>query len=391
VANLLGFCFYINMEFELTEEQKLLQQTVRDFSQKVIAPGARERDSKGEFPRELFKEMAGMGIMGMLIPEEYGGAGLDYISYSIVLEELARVDGAVALSVSAHNSLCTNHIYSFGTEEQRKRFVAPLARGEKLGAWGLTESGSGSDAASLQTTAVLNGNKWVLNGEKVLITHGSVADTYVIMASTDRKKGKKGISAFIVEKGAHGFKVGKVEDKLGMRGSDTASLIFEECIIPEESLLGKANEGFIDALKILEGGRIGIGAIAIGIGKGALEESLRYAKERRQFGQPIANFQAIQWMFADISTELDAARLLVYHAAFLKEEGLRYTKEASMAKLFASEAAMRATTKAIQIHGGYGYTKEFPVERYFRDAKLCEIGEGTSEIQRMIIARELLK
>ena len=379
------------MEFELTEEQKLLQQTVRDFSQKVIAPGARERDSKGEFPRELFKEMAGMGIMGMLIPEEYGGAGLNYISYSIVLEELARVDGAVALSVSAHNSLCTNHIYSFGTEEQRKRFVAPLARGEKLGAWGLTESGSGSDAASLQTTAVLNGNKWVLNGEKVLITHGSVADTYVIMASTDRKKGKKGISAFIVEKGAQGFKVGKVEDKLGMRGSDTASLIFEECIIPEESLLGKANEGFIDALKILEGGRIGIGAIAIGIGKGALEESLRYAKERRQFGQPIANFQAIQWMFADISTELDAARLLVYHAAFLKEEGLRYTKEASMAKLFASEAAMRATTKAIQIHGGYGYTKEFPVERYFRDAKLCEIGEGTSEIQRMIIARELLK
>ncbi len=379
------------MEFELTEEQKLLQQIVRDFSQKMIAPGARERDSKGEFPRELFKEMAGMGIMGMVIPEEYGGAGLDYISYSIVLEELARVDGAVALSVSAHNSLCTNHIYSFGTEEQRKRFVAPLARGEKLGAWGLTEPVSGSDAASLQTTAVLKGNRWVLNGEKVLITHGSVADIYVIMVSTDRKKGKKGISAFIVEKGAQGFKVGKVEDKLGMRGSDTASLIFEECIIPEESLLGKVNEGFIDALKILEGGRIGIGAIAIGIGRGALEESLRYAKERRQFGQPIANFQAIQWMFADIATELDAARLLVYHAAFLKEQGLRYAKEASMAKLFASEAAMRATMKAIQIHGGYGYTKEFPVERYFRDAKLCEIGEGTSEIQRMIIARELLK
>lgn len=375
----------------MTEEQKLLQQIVRDFSQKMIAPGARERDSKGEFPRELFKEMAGMGIMGMVIPEEYGGAGLDYISYSIVLEELARVDGAVALSVSAHNSLCTNHIYSFGTEEQRKRFVAPLARGEKLGAWGLTEPVSGSDAASLQTTAVLKGNRWVLNGEKVLITHGSVADIYVIMVSTDRKKGKKGISAFIVEKGAQGFKVGKVEDKLGMRGSDTASLIFEECIIPEESLLGKVNEGFIDALKILEGGRIGIGAIAIGIGRGALEESLRYAKERRQFGQPIANFQAIQWMFADIATELDAARLLVYHAAFLKEQGLRYAKEASMAKLFASEAAMRATMKAIQIHGGYGYTKEFPVERYFRDAKLCEIGEGTSEIQRMIIARELLK
>jgi len=375
----------------LTEEQKLLQQTVRDFSQKVIAPGARERDSKGEFPRELFKEMARMGIMGMLIPEEYGGAGLNYISYSIVLEELARVDGSVALSVSAHNSLCTNHIYSFGTEEQRKRFVAPLARGEKLGAWGLTEPSSGSDAAALQTTAVLKRNKWVLNGEKVLITHGSVADTYVIMASTDRNKGKKGISAFIVERGTPGFKVGKVEDKLGMRGSDTASLIFEECIIPEESLLGKANEGFIDALKILEGGRIGIGAIALGIGRGALEESLRYAKERRQFGQPIVSFQAIQLMFADMATELDAARLLVYHAAFLKEEGLRYTKEASIAKLFASEAAMRATTKAIQIHGGYGYTKEFPVERYFRDAKLCEIGEGTSEIQRMIIAKELLK
>ena len=379
------------MKFELTEEQKLLQQTVRDFSQKVIAPGARERDSKGEFPRGLFKEMAGMGIMGMVIPEEYGGAGLDYISYTIALEEIARVDGAVALSVSAHNSLCTNHILSFGTEEQRRGFVIPLARGEKLGAWGLTESSSGSDAAALQTTAVLKENKWVLNGEKALITHGSVADTYVIMASTDRNKGKKGISAFIVEKGTPNFKVGKVEDKLGMRGSDTASLIFEECIIPEENLLGKVNEGFIDALKILEGGRIGIGAIALGIGRGALEESLRYAKERRQFGQPIANFQAIQWMFADIATELDAARLLVYHAAFLKEQGLRYTKEASMAKLFASEAAMRASMKAIQIHGGYGYTKEFPVERYFRDAKLCEIGEGTSEIQRMVIARELLK
>lgn len=378
------------MEFELTEEQKLLQQTVRDFSQKMIAPGARERDSKGEFPRELFKVIAGMGIMGMIIPEEYGGAGLNYISYSIVLEELARIDGAIALSVSAHNSLCTNHIYSFGTEEQRRGFVIPLARGEKLGAWGLTEPSSGSDAAALQTSAVLNGNKWVLNGEKVLITHGSVADTYVIMASTDRKKGKNGISAFIVERGTPGFKVGKVEDKLGMRGSDTASLIFEECILPEESLLGKVNEGFIDALKILEGGRIGMGAIALGIGRGALEESLRYAKERRQFGQPIVSFQAIRWMFADMATELDAARLLVYHAAFLKEQGLRYTKEASMAKLFASEAGMRATMKAIQIHGGYGYTKEFPVERYFRDAKLCEIGEGTSEIQRMIIARELL-
>jgi len=379
------------MEFELTEEQRLLQQTVRDFSHRVIALGAKERDIKSKFPRDVIKEMAGMGIMGMIIPEEYDGAGLDYISYTIVLEEIARVDGGVALSVSAHNSLCTNHIYSFGTEEQRKRFVIPLARGEKLGAWGLTEAGSGSDAASLQTTAVLNGNKWVLNGEKVLITHGSVADTYVIMASTDRKKGKKGISAFIVERGTLGFKVGKVEDKLGMRGSDTASLIFEECILPEESLLGKVNEGFIDALKILEGGRIGMGAIALGIGRGALEESLRYAKERRQFGQPIVSFQAIQLMFADMATELDAARLLVYHAAFLKEQGLRYTKEASMAKLFASEAGMRATMKAIQIHGGYGYTKEFPVERYFRDAKLCEIGEGTSEIQRMIIARETIR
>ncbi|OGW06688.1 MAG: acyl-CoA dehydrogenase, partial [Nitrospinae bacterium RIFCSPLOWO2_02_39_17] len=344
------------MEFELTEEQRLLQQTVRDFSHRVIALGAKERDIKSKFPRDVIKEMAGMGIMGMIIPEEYDGAGLDYISYTIVLEEIARVDGGVALSVSAHNSLCTNHIYSFGTEEQRKRFVIPLARGEKLGAWGLTEAGSGSDAASLQTTAVLNGNKWVLNGEKVLITHGSVADTYVIMASTDRKKGKKGISAFIVERGTLGFKVGKVEDKLGMRGSDTASLIFEECILPEESLLGKVNEGFIDALKILEGGRIGMGAIALGIGRGALEESLRYAKERRQFGQPIVSFQAIQLMFADMATELDAARLLVYHAAFLKEQGLRYTKEASMAKLFASEAGMRATMKAIQIHGGYGYT-----------------------------------
>ncbi|MBI3584098.1 MAG: acyl-CoA dehydrogenase family protein [Nitrospinae bacterium] len=379
------------MEFELTEEQRLLQQTVRDFSQRVIVLGAKERDIKSEFPRDVIKEMAGLGFMGMIIPESYGGAGLDYISYTIVLEEIARVDGAVALSVSAHNSLCTNHIYLSGTEEQRRRFVIPLAKGERIGAWGLTEAGSGSDAAGLQTTAFLREGKWVLNGEKVLITHGSVADTYVIMASTDRTKGKKGISAFIVEKGIPNFKVGRVEDKLGMRGSDTASLIFEDCIIPEESLLGKVNEGFIDALKILEGGRIGMGAIAVGIGRGALEEGLRYAKERRQFGQPIANFQAIQWMFADTATELDAARLLVYQAAFLKERGLRYTKEASMAKLFASEAAMRATMKGIQIHGGYGYTKEFPVERYFRDAKLCEIGEGTSEIQRMIIARETIR
>ena len=379
------------MEFELTEEQRLLQQTVRDFSHRVIASGAKERDIKSKFPRDVIKEMAGLGFMGMIIPESYGGAGLDYISYTIVLEEIARVDGGVALSVSAHNSLCTNHIYSFGTEDQRKRFVIPLAKGERIGAWGLTEAGSGSDAAALRTTAVLKGNKWVLNGEKVLITHGSVADTYVIMASTDRNRGKKGISAFIVEKGITNFRVGRVEDKLGMRGSDTASLIFEKCIMPEGNLLGKVNEGFIDALKILEGGRIGMGAIALGIGRGALEESLRYAKERRQFGQPIANFQAIQWMLADTATELDAARLLVYHAAFLKERGLRYTKEASMAKLFASEAAMRATMKGIQIHGGYGYTKEFPVERYFRDAKLCEIGEGTSEIQRMIIAREMIR
>src|SRR3989338_5912737 len=379
------------MEFELTEEQRLLQQTVRDFSHRVIASGAKERDIKSKFPRDVIKEMAGLGFMGMIIPESYGGAGLDYISYTIVLEEIARVDGGVALSVSAHNSLCTNHIYSFGTEDQRKRFVIPLAKGERIGAWGLTEAGSGSDAAALRTTAVLKGNKWVLNGEKVLITHGSVADTYVIMASTDRNRGKKGISAFIVEKGITNFRVGRVEDKLGMRGSDTASLIFEECIMPEGNLLGKVNEGFIDALKILEGGRIGMGAIALGIGRGALEESLRYAKERRQFGQAIVSFQAIQLMFADMATELDAARLLVYHAAFLKEQGLRYTKEASMAKLFASEAGMRATMKAIQIHGGYGYTKEFPVERYFRDAKLCEIGEGTSEIQRMIIARETIR
>jgi alkylation response protein AidB-like acyl-CoA dehydrogenase len=379
------------MEFELTEEQKLLQQTVRNFSQKVIAPGAKERDIKAEFPRELLREMAGMGMMGMLIPEEYGGSALDYISYTIVLEEIARVDGGVALSISAHNSLCTNHIYSFGTEGQRKKFVAPLSKGDKIGAWGLTEPASGSDAAGLQTTAVIEGDKWILNGEKTLVTHGSVADIYVVMASTDKNKGNKGISAFIIERGTPGFKIGRVEEKLGMRGSDTASLIFEDCTIPQENLLGRMNEGFTDTLKILEGGRIGIGAIALGIGMGAIEESLKYAKERRQFGQPIANFQAIQWMLADMATELDAARLLVQQAAFLKDQGLKCTMEASMAKLFASEAAMRATMKAVQIHGGYGYIKEFPVERYFRDAKLCEIGEGTSEIQRMIIAREFMK
>jgi len=379
------------MEFKLTEEQRILQQTVKDFARDIIKPGVKERDDKCQFPSEIIKMLGNLGLMGVVFPEEYGGAGMDTISYAIAIEELARVDGALTLGVSAHNSLCTNHIYRFGNEEQKKKHVVPLAKGEKLGAWGLTEPNAGSDAASIETTAKLQDDKWILNGTKTFITNGSVADVYVIMASTDRGKKKEGISAFIMEKGTQGMSISKQSDKLGLLSSDTAELIFEDCIIPKENLLGNLNEGYKDIMQILIGGRIGIGAMAVGIGRGALEESMEYAKKRIQFGKPIADFQAIQWMLADIATELDAARLLVYKAAYLKDKGLNYTKEASQAKLFASEAGMKAALKAVQIFGGYGYMREYPVERYLRDVKLCEIGEGTSEIQRLIISRELLK
>ncbi len=379
------------MELELTEEQKLLQKTLRDFAHKEILPGIADRDLKGEFPWPIIQGLARLGLMGMLVPETYGGIGAGYLTYALAIEELARFDASVALTVSAHNTLCLSHIYKFGTEEQKKKFLPPLARGERLCAWALTEPQAGSDASAIETTAVLKGDKWILNGTKAFITQGSLAEVYVVMASTDKSKGKGGISAFIVEKGAAGLSTGRREEKLGMRCSDTAEVILEDCSIPGDNLLGRLNEGYTELLEVLEGGRIGIGATAVGIARGCLEEALKYSIQRKQFGQPICDFQAIQWMLADMATEIDAARMLIHKAAWLKGQGKRCPLEASQAKLFASEAAMRAAPKAIQIFGGYGYMKDYHVERYFRDAKLCEIGEGTSEIQRLVISRELLK
>jgi len=379
------------MDFELTEEQRVLKKTLRDFAQAEIAPGAAERDEKKQFPHELIPKMAQLGLFGIMIPEEYGGAGLDALSIAITIEEIARVDGAMALIVASHNSLCAQHIFSSGSEKQKRRHLVPLARGEKLGAWALTEPGSGSDAGSLESRAKLDGDQWVINGEKLFITQGSTASTYVIMASTDPSQGKKGISAFIVEAGTPGLGVGRVENKLGVRASDTAALHFENLRVPRENLLGEINNAFKDVLKILDGGRIGLGAMAVGLARGALEESVRYAKQRCQFGRSIADFEAIQWKLADMATEVDAARLLVHRAALLRDTGRPFKQAVSEAKLFASEVAMRATTQAIQIHGGSGFMKDYPVERYFRDAKICEIGEGTSEIQRIVIAKELLK
>jgi butyryl-CoA dehydrogenase len=379
------------MNFDLTEEQKLLKQTIRDFAETQIAPGAAERDEAARFPTELIPKMGELGLFGIMIPQDYGGAGLDAVSAAIIVEELARVDAATALIVASHNSLCAAHILNFGSEMQKQKYLPPLAHGEKLGAWALTEPGSGSDAAALKTRATLEGEYWVLAGEKQFTTQGSTAGVYVIMASTDPSQGKKGISAFIVECGTPGLRIGKVENKLGVRASDTAAVQLEEVRVPKENLLGEFNGSFYEVLKVLEGGRVGIAAMATGIAQGALEESTKYATMRKQFGKPIAEFEAIQWMLADMVTEIEAARLLVYRAAQLKDGGIPFLRAASEAKLYAAETAMRATTKAIQIHGGYGYIKDYPVERYFRDAKICEIGEGTSEIQRMVIAKELLR
>jgi alkylation response protein AidB-like acyl-CoA dehydrogenase len=379
------------MNFDLTEEQKLLKQTIRDFAETQIAPGAAARDEAARFPTELIPKMAELGLFGIMIPQQYGGAGLDTVSAAIIVEEIARVDAAVALIVASHNSLCGAHLLSFGSEMQKQKYLPSLAHGEKLGAWALTEPGSGSDAAALKTRAKLEGEHWVLDGEKQFTTQGSTAGVYVIMASTDPFRGKRGISAFIVERGTAGLRVGKVENKLGVRASDTAAVQLEAVRVPKQNLLGELHGGISDVLKVLQAGRVGIGAMAVGIAQGALEESTKYARMRKQFGKPIAEFEAIQWMLADMATEIEAARLLVYRAALLKDTGMPFLKAASEAKLYAAETTMRAATKAIQIHGGYGYIKDYPVERYFRDAKICEIGEGTSEIQRMVIARELLR
>jgi butyryl-CoA dehydrogenase len=379
------------MNFELSEEQALLKRAIREFAEGEIAPGAADRDEHGRFPSEIIPKLAEQGLLGILVPEGYGGAGYDALSAAIILEEVALVDAAVALLIGSHNSLCSGHILAVGSDDQKRTFLPPLARGEKLGAWALTEPGSGSDAGAMRTRAVLEGDSWVIRGDKQFITQGSTAGIYVIMASTNPSQGTKGISAFVVTREAPGLNVGKIEKKLGVRASDTAALHFDDMKVPKENLLGKVNEGFKDVLAVLAGARIGMAALAVGIAQGALDEALSYARKRRQFGKPILEYEAIQWMLADMATEIDAARLLAHKAATLKDNGQPFLRMASQAKLHASEVAVRATSKAIQIHGGYGYLKDSPVERFYRDAKLCEIGEGTSEIQRMVIARDLLK
>ena len=376
---------------EFTPEQEQLRDLVRDFAEREIAPHVMRWDEASEFPHEIVKQLGEMGLMGVIFPAELGGSGLGYVEYVIAIEELSRVDGSVGIIVASHNSLCTNHIMLAGNDEQRQRYIPKLASGEWLGAWGLTEPGSGSDAGGARTTAVRKGNKWVLNGNKTFITNGTYANCAVVMAVTDRSKGTRGLSAFVVERGAPGFRSGKKENKLGLRASDTAELIFENCEIPEENLLGVEGEGFIDAMRILDGGRISIAALSLGIAQGAFDAALKYSQERRQFGKAISEFQGMQWKLADMATQLDAAKLLTFRAARMKDAGMKVTREASMAKLFASEAAVRICDEGVQIHGGYGFIKDYPAEKFYRDVKLCTIGEGTSEIQRMVIARELLR
>jgi len=378
------------LDFELTEEQRSLQEEMRRFADAELKPGASSRDKTGEFPWPAVKKLQQMGMFGLTLPKEYGGLGRDFISYAIVVEELSRVDASVAITLLAH-TLCASHINAFGSAAQKLDHLVPLSRGEKLGAWALTEPEAGSDAAAIRTRARRVGDSWQLEGNKFFITNGSQADTLVVMASTDADLGAKGISAFIVGGDAPGLGKGKNIDKLGFRSSDTVGLMLRDVRVPAENLVGELHRGFVQAMEMLDAGRIGVAAMAVGIGRGCLEESLAYARKRQAFGHPIADSQAIQWMLADMATELDAARLLVYRAARLKDNGTTFSREASMAKLFASEAATRAALKAVQVHGGYGYTRSFPVERYLREAKLCEIGEGTSEMQRMVIARQILK
>jgi alkylation response protein AidB-like acyl-CoA dehydrogenase len=390
------------VDFSLTDEQQQLQRTVRDFAQSEIAPHVMEWDEASRFPAELIPKLAELGLLGIIFPEKYGGAGLGYIEYAIAIEELARVDGSVALIIAAHNSLCTNHIYKFGTEAQRQKYVVPLAQGKKLGCWSLTEPEAGSDAGGTRTMAARQGGAgrtgsgWVLNGAKTFTTNGHYADVCVAMASTDREKGRHGISAFIVEKGTPGFRPGKKENKLGMRASDTSEVVFSDCRVPEENLLGKQGDGFVNSLQVLDGGRISIAALALGMAQGAASAATKYARERKQFGKPIGEFEAIQFKLADMVTEISAAQMLVYRAAWLADKsnanggGIRFTRESSMAKLYASEAAVRVANEAVQVFGGYGFIKDYPAEKFYRDVKLCTIGEGTSEIQRLVIARHIL-
>lgn len=379
------------MDFRLTDDQQVLRRSVREFAEAEIGPHVMEWDEAQAFPAELVAKMAELGLMGIQFPEAYGGSAMSAVDYCLCLEELARVCPAVALSVAAHNGLCTAHIYLFGSEAQKQRFLPALVKGEILGAWGLTEPTAGSDAAGTRTTAVRDGNgSWVINGAKTFITHGAIGGTFVAMAVTDRARGNRGISAFIIEKGTPGMRPGKKENKLGMRASDTSEIVFTDCRVPADQLLGEEGQGFVNAMQVLDAGRIGIAALSVGLAQGAYEAARKYALERRQFGQPIAAFQATQWKIADLATKIEAARLLTYRAANMRDRGERTTRQSAMAKLFSSEVAVRAAEECVQIHGGYGFVKDYPAEKYFRDVKLLTIGEGTSEIQRLVIARQLL-
>jgi alkylation response protein AidB-like acyl-CoA dehydrogenase len=379
------------LDFQLDDEQLHLKKTVREFAATEIAPNVMKWDEAAEFPLATIKELGKLGLLGVIFPHEYGGAGMGYVEYVTAIEELSRVDGSVGIIVAAHTSLCSNHIFLAGNEAQKKKYVSELATGEFIGAWGLTEPSSGSDAGSARMTASKAKGGWVLNGTKTFITNGHYADVAVVLAVTDRAAHTHGLSAFIVEKGTKGFRPGKKENKLGLRASDTAELIFEECFLPAETLLGKEGDGFIDAMRVLDGGRISIAALSLGMAEGAYEAALKYSKERQQFGKAISEFQAIQWKLADMATEIEAAKLLTFRAAAMKDAGKKTTLESSMAKLYASEVAVKCANEGVQIHGGYGFIKDYPAEKFYRDVKLCTIGEGTSEIQRLVIARQLLK
>jgi alkylation response protein AidB-like acyl-CoA dehydrogenase len=380
----------VPFNIELTENQSIIRDTIREFAEKTIKQVVMQYDESQEFPMEIMRHLGELGLLGVLVPEEYCGAGLGYTEFVIIIEELAKVDPSIALSVAAHNGLGTNHIFNFGNEEQKRKYLPDLTSGKKIAAWGLTESVSGSDAAGLRSVAEKKDGYYLLNGSKTFTTHGTVGSTLVVMAITDKSKGKKGISAFILEKGMEGFIVGKKENKLGMRASDTTQLTFENCKVPAENLIGDEGEGFVQALKILEGGRISIAALSIGLAQGCLNASIKYSGERKQFGKHLNEFQGIQFKLAEIATNIEAARLLTYKTAVKKDKGEPITKEAAMAKLFASEIAEKASSEAVQIFGGYGFIKDYPVEKFYRDVKLCTIGEGTSEIQRIVIARDLL-
>jgi alkylation response protein AidB-like acyl-CoA dehydrogenase len=379
------------MNFQLNDEQEQIKASIREFAESEVGPHVLEWDESQHFFDELRPQLAELGLMGIIFPEEYGGAGMGYVEYATIIEELGRVCGSVGLSVAAHNSLCSNHIFTFGTEEQKQKYLVPLVHGESWGAWGLTEAQAGSDASGTRSMAIKSNGGYKVNGSKNFITHAIACEVCVAVAVTDKEKGNRGISAFIFDKSMEGFRSDKKENKVGMRASETASVVFEDCYVPDENLLGNEGEGFLQAMNILDGGRISIAALSVGIAQGAYEAAMKYAKEREQFGRPIAKFQATQFKLADMATRIEASRLLTLQAAFLKDNGKRVTSQSAMAKLFASETAVAVAEESVQIHGGYGYTKDYPAEKYWRDAKLCTIGEGTSEIQRLVIAKQLLQ